>query len=134
MALYIYDLHIKYEDGCYRPRLERLLRYFTVFRTFFSLLTDINLIFGTLLCHSRIQIKFEFGFHPLIFHEVMTLELRKISRTLSFRHFFFDLLTDIYLLFGRLLCHTKMHSKFEFGFDPLIFCTLVVPLHTCDKF
>jgi hypothetical protein len=25
------------------------------------------LIFGTLLCHNKIQIKFEFGFNPLIF-------------------------------------------------------------------
>jgi hypothetical protein len=41
----------------------------------FSLLTDIHLIFGTLLCHTKIQIKFEFGFDPLIFHEVMALGL-----------------------------------------------------------
>jgi hypothetical protein len=54
------------------------LRDFTVFRTFFlSLLTDIHLIFGTLLCHTKIQIKFEFGSDPLIFHEVMALGLGK---------------------------------------------------------
>jgi hypothetical protein len=35
---------------------------------FFSLLTDIHLIFGTLLCHIKIQIKFEFGSDPLILH------------------------------------------------------------------
>jgi hypothetical protein len=45
---------------------------------FFSLLKDINLIFGTLLCHTKIQIKFEFGFDPSIFPEVMALGLRKI--------------------------------------------------------
>jgi hypothetical protein len=49
----------------------------TVFRTFFSLVTDINLIFGTLLCHTKIQIKVEFGSDPLIFHDVMALGLRK---------------------------------------------------------
>jgi hypothetical protein len=38
---------------------------------FFSLLTDIRLIFGTLLYHTKLQIKFEFGFDPLNFHEVM---------------------------------------------------------------
>jgi hypothetical protein len=45
----------------------------SVFRTFFALLTDIHLIFDTLLCNTKIQIKFEFGFDPLIFHEVMAL-------------------------------------------------------------
>jgi hypothetical protein len=53
------------------------LTYFTVFRTFFSLLTDIHFIFSTLLCHTKIQIKFEFGSDPLIFHEVMALGLGK---------------------------------------------------------
>jgi phage shock protein PspC (stress-responsive transcriptional regulator) len=42
---------------------------------FFALLTDILLIFDTLLCNTKIQIKFEFGFDPLIFHEVMALGL-----------------------------------------------------------
>jgi hypothetical protein len=50
----------------------------SVFRTFFSLLTDIHLIFGTLLCHTKIQIKFEFEFDPFEFHEVMAHGLRKI--------------------------------------------------------
>jgi hypothetical protein len=45
----------------------------------FRLLTDIHLIFGTLLCHTNMQIKFEFGSDPLIFQEVMALGLRKIS-------------------------------------------------------
>jgi hypothetical protein len=67
-----------------------------------SLLTDIHLIFGTLLCHTKIQIKFEFGFDPLIFHEVMALGLRKKSRIISFMHFF----SQIHLIFGTLLCHT----------------------------
>jgi hypothetical protein len=45
-------------------------------------------IFGTLFCHTKIQIKFEFGFNQLFFPEVMALELRKISRIISFSHFF----------------------------------------------
>jgi hypothetical protein len=45
---------------------------------FFSLLTDIHLIFGTLLCHTKIQIKLEFDFDPFEFHEVMAHGLRKI--------------------------------------------------------
>jgi hypothetical protein len=47
------------------------------------MLSDIYLIFGTLLCHTKIQIKFEFGVDPLIFQEVMALGLRN----LSFPHF-----------------------------------------------
>jgi hypothetical protein len=45
---------------------------------FLSLLTDINLIFGTLFCHTNLQIKFDFGFDPLECHEVMAYGLRKI--------------------------------------------------------
>jgi hypothetical protein len=75
-------------------------RDFAVSRTFFfALLTDIHLIFGTLVCHTKIQINFEFGSDPLIFHEVMALGLRKKSRIISFTHF-------IHLIFGTLLCHT----------------------------
>jgi hypothetical protein len=44
---------------------------------FFALiLTDIHLMFGTLVCNTKIQVKFEFGFDPLIFHEVMALGLK----------------------------------------------------------
>jgi hypothetical protein len=46
------------------------------------------LIFGTLLCNAKIQIKFELGFDPLIFHEVMALALGKKSRIISFPDFF----------------------------------------------
>jgi hypothetical protein len=46
---------------------------------FFALLTDIHLIFGILLCNTKIQIQFEFGFESLIFHEVIALGLRKKS-------------------------------------------------------
>jgi hypothetical protein len=87
----------------------------------FSLLTDIHLIFGILLCHTKIQIKFEFDSDPLIFHEVMALGLRKKSRIISFTHFFFS----YSLLFGTLLCHTQIQIKFEFGSDPLIFQELM---------
>jgi hypothetical protein len=96
---------------------------FPHFFLFSSLLTDIYLIFGTLLCHTKIQIKFEFGFDPLIFHEVMALGLRKISyHELSvFRTFSLSLLTDIHLMFATLFCHTKLQIKFKFGFYPFQF-------------
>jgi hypothetical protein len=68
--------------------LRKKLRIFSLPQFFFALLTDIHLIFGTLLCHTQIQIKFGFGFDPLIFHEVMALGLRKISQIISFPHFF----------------------------------------------
>jgi hypothetical protein len=83
------------------------LRDFTVFQTFFSLLTDIYLIFGTLLCHTKIQIKFEFGFDPLIFHKVMALGLRKKSRFISFLDFFALCLKILIFIFGTLFCNTK---------------------------
>jgi hypothetical protein len=89
--LYMYDLQIKFEDGCYRPIFRGVMplkRFYSFPDFFFSLLTDIHLIFDTLLCHTKIQIKFEFGSDPLIFHEVMALGLRKKSRIISFTHFF----------------------------------------------
>jgi hypothetical protein len=46
----------------------------------FSLLTGIHLIFGTLLCHTKMQIKIEFGFDLLIFPEVMALDLEKYDK------------------------------------------------------
>jgi hypothetical protein len=82
------------------------------------MLSDIHLIFGTLLCHIKIQFKFELGFDPSIFHGVMAVGLRKISQILSFPHFF---LSCFHLIFGTLLCHTTIQIKFELGFDPLIF-------------
>jgi hypothetical protein len=51
---------------------------FSVFRTFLFMLSDIHLIFGILLWHIKIQIKVEFGFDPLTFHEVTwPLDLEK---------------------------------------------------------
>jgi hypothetical protein len=51
---------------------------------FLSLLTDIHLIFGTLFCHTKLQIKFKFGFDPSKFHEIIAHGLRKISQIVSF--------------------------------------------------
>jgi hypothetical protein len=79
------------------------------------------LVFGTLHCHTKLQIKFEFGFDQLIFHEVMTLGHIKFPNYQSSAYFS---LIDIHLIFGTcctLLCHTMIQIKFEFGFDPLIF-------------
>jgi hypothetical protein len=113
---------------------------FTVFRTFFPLLTDIHLIFSTLLCHTKIQIKFEFGFDPLIFPEVMALELRKISRIISFPDFFsLCLQIFIYYLvhyFAILSCRSSSSLIFypfeiqwpmdlEKHYKLSVFCTLV---------
>jgi hypothetical protein len=50
------------------------------------MLTDVHLIYGTLLCHTKIQIKFQFGFDPLIFPKVIALGLRKILRIVGFLH------------------------------------------------
>jgi hypothetical protein len=50
----------------------------------------------------------------------MALGLRKISRIISFPLFLFSLRTDIHLIFGALLCPTKIKIKFEFGLDPLV--------------
>jgi hypothetical protein len=55
---------------------------------FLFMLSDIHLILNTLLFHNEIQIRFEFGLDPLIFHKFMALGLTKISQILSFPHVF----------------------------------------------
>ena len=40
-----------------------------------KLFADVLLIFGTLLCHTNLQIKIEFGFDLFIFHQVIALVL-----------------------------------------------------------
>jgi hypothetical protein len=96
--------------------LRKKITNYQFYALFFALLTDIHLIFSTLLCNTEIQIKFEFGFDPLIFHEFMALGLRKKSRIISFPDFF-----SLSLQINTLLCHTKIQIKFEFGSDPLVF-------------
>jgi hypothetical protein len=46
------------------------------------------MIFGKLLFHTKIQIKFEFGFDPLIFHEVMALGLIRTFFRSAYRYSF----------------------------------------------
>jgi hypothetical protein len=57
----------------------------------------------------------------------MALDLEKYAELSVFLIFFFFLPTDIHLIFGTLLCHTKLQIKFEFGFDPLIFSLIYGP-------
>jgi hypothetical protein len=67
------------------------LSYFKGFQfsaLFLSLLTDIHLIFGTLLCHTKIQINVVFDFDQFTFPEVMALGLKKIPQIITFPHFF----------------------------------------------
>jgi hypothetical protein len=60
-----------------------------VFRTFFLSAYRYSFdIWYIALPYTKVQIKFEFGFDPLIFHEVMALGLRKISWIISFPDFF----------------------------------------------
>jgi hypothetical protein len=82
----------------------------SVFRTFLFMLSDIHLIFGVLLWHIKIQIKFEFGVDPLIFQEVMALGLRKYHEFSVFRTFFL-MLSDINLIFGILLWNIRYRSS-----------------------
>jgi hypothetical protein len=93
--LYNYDLQI--EDGYYIDQfLEELcpLRDFTVFRTF--CLSPYRYSFD--IWSIALPIKFEFGFDPLIFLEVMALGLRKKSRIISFTHYFFSYSFDIWYI------------------------------------
>jgi hypothetical protein len=49
-------------------------------------------------CHTKIQIEFEFGSDPLIFHKVMALGFRTKSRIISFLDLF-SLCLKIFILY-----------------------------------
>jgi hypothetical protein len=128
MYALLYDLQIKFKDGCFQTIFGRVmpLEKFCSFSDFFSA-HRYSLLFGILLYNTKIQIHFEFGFDPLIFTEVMALGLEKYFDLSVFRTFF-SLLTDIHLVFGTLLCHTKIEIHFEFRFDPLSFTEVMALL------
>jgi hypothetical protein len=90
------------------------------FPHFFSLRTDIHLIFGTLLCHTKMQISLSFVFIHWFFTKLWPLDLKDIT-IFQFSALFSSLLTDIHLIFGTWLCHTKIQIKFKFSCHPLIF-------------
>jgi hypothetical protein len=79
-------------------------------------LSDIHLIFGTLLWNTKIQIKFEFCVDPLIFQELWPLDVEKYHEFSVFRTLFVCAFR-----YSLLLWHIKIQIKFEFGFDPLTF-------------
>jgi hypothetical protein len=69
------------------------LRDFTVFRTFFSLLIDIHLICGTLLCHTKIQIEFGIDFSRNLekSHELSVFRTFSLSLSLSAYRYSFNI-------------------------------------------
>jgi hypothetical protein len=121
--LYINDLQIKFEDGCYRPIFRRVipLEEFYSFPDFFSLCLQ---IFIWYLVHCFAIPRYRSNLSLILIHWFFTklwpLDLEK-NHELSVFPTVFSLLTDNHLIFGTLLCHTKIHIKFEFGLDPLIF-------------
>jgi hypothetical protein len=117
---YTYDLQIKVEDGWYRPIFRRVmpLEGFYSFPDFCSLCLQI-LIWYLVHCFAipRYRSRLSLVLIHWFFTKLWPLDLEKKSRFISSRHIF----SHIHLIFGTLLCHTKIQIKFEFGFDPLIF-------------
>ena len=89
-----------------------------------SLLIDIHLIFGTLLCHNTIPIKFEFGFHPTEFHKVMSHGLRKI---VSFLHFCEPSPSLFLFFFTDFAVSDSYYSKFSLVMLELFWLNIHVP-------
>jgi hypothetical protein len=118
--LYMYDLQIKFEDGCYQPIFRKVmpLKGFYSFPDFFSLCLQ---IFIWYLVHCFATPRYRLSSSLVLIHWFFTklwpLDLEKKSRIISFMYFF--LIFIWYLV--HWLCDTKMQIKFEFGFGPLIF-------------
>jgi hypothetical protein len=94
--LYHAKLQIKFEFGCGPFRFHevmalglRKLSGIISFPHFFlsAFRYSFNIWYIALICHTKLQIKFEFGFGPLSFHEVMALGHRKMSGFITFPHF-----------------------------------------------
>ena len=100
--------------------LENFINY-QFYALFFSLLADIHLIFGTLLSHIKLQIKFAslVLIHSL-FTELWPLDLENFI-IYQFSALYLSLFADVLLIFSTLLCHTNLQIKLEFGFDLFIF-------------
>jgi hypothetical protein len=81
----------------------------SVFRTFFSLCLH---LFIWYLVHCISIPRYRLSLSLVLIHWFFT----KKSQIISFPDFFFSLLTDIHLIFGTLLFHTKIHIKFEYRF------------------
>ena len=88
-AILRYRLSLDFFEKLWPLDLEKY-HELSVFQIFFFLSAyRYSLIFGTLLCHNKIQNKFEFGFDPIEFHEVMAHAVRKILHiVIFFLHFF----------------------------------------------
>ena len=74
---------------------------YLVITTFFAMIGDIDLIFGTWVYNDKLQIKFTFHSGPMIFGGVMHLDFEIWPNTFVFscHHFFFAMLGDIDLIF-----------------------------------
>jgi hypothetical protein len=101
--LYIYDLQIKFEDGCYRPILGRVMPHeLSIVGDFYSfpyfsptMCAAVALILCTWLYIFDLQIKFKDGCYRPIFGRFIPLELIYFNGFYSF--------TDLFLQCAQLL-------------------------------
>ena len=97
----------------------------SIFHTFFFLLEDIDLIFGLLFYHDKLQIKFKFCSGLMVLCRVMVLGLKKFTKIISFPHYFV-ILQDIDLNIGVLFYCDKLQIKIEFCSSLMILSSVML--------
>jgi hypothetical protein len=65
------------------------------------------------------QVKFEYGWDPIIIEGVITLGLRKFHEN-EFPFIFALMVRWIQMIFGIQMYHEEMQVMFEYGWDPII--------------
>ena len=84
------------------------------------MLWDIDLIFGMWVYSDKLQIKFTSRSGPMIFGQVMALELWNLAKYLIVTTFF-AIFGDIDLIFGIWVYNDELQIKFTFRSGPMIF-------------
>jgi hypothetical protein len=72
------------------------------------------MIFGIQMYHEEMQVKFEYGYGPIIIEGVIALGLRKLLEN-EFLLIFSLMVRWIQMIFGILVYHQEMQVKFEYG-------------------
>jgi hypothetical protein len=87
---------------------------------YFTMIWDIDLIFGMRVYNDELQIRFTFCSGPIIFDRVMALRLWNLVKYLVVTTFF-AMLGDMDLIFGIWVYNDELQIRFTFCSGPIIF-------------
>jgi len=104
----------------YGPWTLKFSQIFSCHHFFFTMLWDIDLIFGMRVHNHKLQIKFEIHSGWIIFGQLTAVGLWNLAKYFSYHHFFFTMIWDIDLIFGIWVHSDEIPIKFEYRSDWMI--------------